>query len=101
MLYECSKCHQLFIRQGTDTRCADCGQPYKGGRSHGFPPQVRKAILERDHHRCVLCGSTENLEADHITPWSKGGADTLANGRTLCRTCHRRHTGTTFGWGSR
>jgi 5-methylcytosine-specific restriction endonuclease McrA len=58
----------------------------------GFPPGVRKAILEADRHRCRKCGAMQNLEADHIVPVRHGGQSTFENGQTLCRECHRRKT---------
>jgi len=53
-----------------------------------IPPQLRRAIYERDGWKCVKCGSTEHLALDHIYPWSKGGPDTAENLRVLCRTCN-------------
>ena len=50
---------------------------------------LRLAALERDGFQCQQCGATEELEAHHITPLSKGGADVLENVVTLCKTCHR------------
>ena len=47
---------------------------------------------------CPLCGAeiawdTHDLptspEADHITPVSRGGLNTLDNGQIICRTCNR------------
>lgn len=32
------------------------------------------------------------IEADHIIPIVEGGANTLANGRTLCVPCHKEQT---------
>jgi hypothetical protein len=32
----------------------------------------------------------DQMEADHITPWSKGGATTSENCQMLCRDCNRR-----------
>lgn len=49
----------------------------------------RTAILDRDAWRCVQCGSTTDLELDHIIPWSRGGACTARNLQTLCRRCNR------------
>lgn len=37
---------------------------------------------------CSRCGSTENLEEDHIIPRSQGGSDDASNKRWLCRGCH-------------
>ena len=64
-----------------------------------MPQPVRLTVLERDGYRCTKCGSTERLEVDHIVPVSRGGAHTVANGRTLCRRHHLEVTGQDFGWG--
>lgn len=32
----------------------------------------------------------EQMEGDHITPWSEGGKTTLENGQILCKNCNRR-----------
>ncbi len=59
----------------------------------------RKAILAQDGHKCVACGSTENLEADHVMSQRNFPelALVLLNGRTLCRLCHRMSD----NWGGR
>ncbi len=41
-----------------------------------IPEAVRHAVWRRDAGKCVACGSQENLEFDHIIPFSRGGADT-------------------------
>ena len=50
----------------------------------------RKAVLERDSRKCIWCGSTERLHADHIKPFSLFPELRFAidNGRTLCQKCH-------------
>jgi hypothetical protein len=56
-------------------------------------PSLRLAILERDRHRCALCGQGPAhgaaLEVDHITPICRGGTDATDNLRTLCLACNR------------
>ena len=47
---------------------------------------LRKACLERDHFKCVLCGSPGFI-ADHIASRRSGGLDHLSNLRSLCRRC--------------
>ena len=50
---------------------------------------VRVEAFERDHYRCVVCGRPGALEADHVVPLEKGGAEyDLGNIQTLCRRCH-------------
>lgn len=50
--------------------------------------KVRRVVLGRDGGRCVLCGSVERLEVDHVRPVSIGGTNSLNNIRTLCKSCH-------------
>ena len=49
--------------------------------------ELRSRILERDGHRCQLCGSTENLHVHHKTYetlWHEADGDLI----TLCSDCH-------------
>jgi 5-methylcytosine-specific restriction endonuclease McrA len=56
-----------------------------------MPAGLRAAVLDRDGHTCRRCGATDDLEIDHIYPWSLGGSfDDPANLQTLCGTCNRR-----------
>ena len=44
-----------------------------------------------DNFRCQGCGRVfpqNKLEADHMTPLSRGGSDSLANIEPLCRSCN-------------
>ena len=50
--------------------------------------KMRFQILKRDGERCKICGSTKNLEIDHIYPISKGGKTTMDNLQTLCHNCN-------------
>ena len=59
------------------------------GRSRTIPRDVQDRIWNRDGGRCVECGSKENLEFDHIIPFSKGGANTYRNMQLLCQSCNR------------
>lgn len=59
-------------------------------RRRGEYKRWRNSVFERDGHKCVLCESTENLQADHILPFATHEDKRLdvSNGRTLCKTCH-------------
>ncbi|MBR7160591.1 MAG: HNH endonuclease [Clostridia bacterium] len=50
--------------------------------------KMRFAVYKRDKNRCVICGSRENLEVDHIHPIAKGGKTTFDNLQTLCHNCN-------------
>ena len=50
--------------------------------------RIRFAVYNRDGNRCRRCGSTYDLEIDHIYPISKGGKSNFGNLQTLCHTCN-------------
>lgn len=53
-----------------------------------IPREIVDAVYKRDGGRCVYCGATQNLQLDHIIPFSKGGATTLENMQLLCQKCN-------------
>lgn len=50
---------------------------------------VKDMVWNRDGGRCVLCGSNQKLEFDHIIPFAKGGSNTYRNIQLLCEGCNR------------
>jgi hypothetical protein len=54
-----------------------------------IPVALRHAVWTRDSGRCVVCGSREKLEFDHIIPISQGGSTTERNLELLCEICNR------------
>ena len=50
---------------------------------------LRRKILERDNHECVICGSFEKLEVHHKHALYLGGKSTEDNLVTLCSECHK------------
>jgi 5-methylcytosine-specific restriction endonuclease McrA len=66
-----------------------------------IPQSVKVAVAARDRGQCRCtaypchghegrCWSTDEPEFDHVIPWSKNGADTVANLQILCGPCNRR-----------
>lgn len=58
-----------------------------------FTPNMKREAYERQKGICRLCGELfeiEQMEADHITPWSQGGKTVAENCQMLCRECNRR-----------
>lgn len=58
-----------------------------------FPDSIKRQTYERQQGVCAHCGkpfSLEEMEGDHITPWSEGGKTTAENCQMLCRNCNRR-----------
>lgn len=58
-----------------------------------FTPKMARAAFERQKGVCPKCGKNfeiEQMQADHITPWSKGGKTIAENCQMLCADCNRR-----------
>ncbi len=58
-----------------------------------FTPKMARAAYERQKGICPRCGKhfeIDDMQADHITPWSKGGKTTAENCQMLCADCNRR-----------
>ncbi len=60
--------------------------------SRAISVYLRRAVFRRDAGKCQfklergkICGSTYQVELDHIVPVSKGGRSTYMNLRCLCR----------------
>lgn len=107
--------HKCVNRTLTETTCKYCGKVFKPSRASknkfctldcyhaslaseyprsrlNFDKREKRIILERDGHRCVICGATENLEIDHILALCNGGTRSIENGQTLCVACHDEKT---------
>ena len=65
------------------------------GRPEGryVPRAVMLKVVRRDNHVCQLCHTyvpDDQVEFDHVIPFSKGGTTTVENLRLLCRMCNRK-----------
>lgn len=57
---------------------------------------TRLFVWQRDGGRCCDCGSTTDLQFDHIVPVAKGGSNTAQNVELLCADCNRRKAARLF-----
>jgi hypothetical protein len=65
-------------------------KPVGERNSRSIPQDVKVAVSARDGGKCKLCGSTKDIQFDHVIPWSRGGASTVKNIQLLCGPCNRR-----------
>ncbi|MEZ5538276.1 MAG: HNH endonuclease signature motif containing protein [Thiolinea sp.] len=78
----------VFINQyvATETK-----ESRKQGRY--LPRHIMLKVVRRDNQVCQVCHKhvpDNEIEFDHIIPYSKGGPTTVENIRLLCRTCNRK-----------
>jgi len=57
-------------------------------RSRRISENVRHEVWRRDQGRCCECGSQENIEYDHIIPFSMGGSKTARHIPLLLEACN-------------
>ncbi len=58
-----------------------------------FSPAMKRAAFEKQKGICKKCKkpfTLDEMEADHIKPWSEGGKTNAENCQMLCRDCNRR-----------
>ena len=58
-----------------------------------FDRRIKEATYNRQAGICKICRKHfdfEEMEADHITPWSQGGKTLAENCQMLCKECNRR-----------
>ena len=58
-----------------------------------FSDSQKRTAYEQQGGICTCCGKKykyEEMEGDHIKPWSKGGKTEIENLQMLCRDCNRR-----------
>ena len=80
-----------MIDEEIDAKVADEPTVLELEHNRLIPTQVKVEVWKRDKGRCVKCGSNINLHYDHIIPFSKCGASTIAaNIQLLCATCNLR-----------
>lgn len=61
--------------------------------NRGIPRKMFLRIVRRDNQTCQICGKNlkeEEIEVDHVIPFSEGGPTEEGNLRVLCKDCNRR-----------
>ncbi len=56
-----------------------------------FDKRTKDRVYSQQGGKCAICGEhfeIEQMEADHIVPWSKGGPTIIENCQVLCRDCN-------------
>ena len=62
-----------------------------------FNNKQKTIAFQKQAGKCVKCKQTfdiENLQADHVTPWSQGGKTVQENCQLLCQPCNARKSNT-------
>lgn len=57
-----------------------------------FSDGMKRKMYEKQNGICPHCQEKfelDQMEGDHITPWSEGGKTTEDNGQMLCKNCNR------------
>lgn len=57
-----------------------------------FEPRVKRRVYKKQEGICNICKDKfkiQEMEADHIKPWSEGGKSNEENCQLLCRKCNR------------
>lgn len=68
-------------------------RPQAAVRGH-IPRETRYAVWQRYEARCTECGSSFDLQYDHIIPVAMGGSSNVENLQLLCGACNRRKAAT-------
>jgi hypothetical protein len=82
--------YYISISKGVDNRQSSAPSGIRILNSRTIPEDVKKAVSVRDGGKCRVCGSTYDLQYDHIIPHSLGGSsDDVDNIQLLCGRCNR------------
>lgn len=99
--YDAQKLEEIIIQLMQDEDVTNKKGVYEyllsGDEKHlsirAFPDSMKREAYERQNGICPDCNQhfeIEEMEADHITPWSQGGRTVSNNCKMRCRECNRR-----------
>ena len=78
----------IHLKSKAPKRTDNDPNPIKLKKRKYVSDEIKEAVYERDNGSCKNCGAKEELQYDHIIPFSKGGNDTIDNLQILCRSCN-------------
>jgi len=83
-----------FCRKQSEARRGERGSNWQGGKSFEpylptFNKVIKRTILERDNHKCQICGEVEMLLVHHIDSNKQNSG--IENLVTWCFSCHSRY----------
>lgn len=61
-----------------------------GAQRGSIPDDLKQFIWTRDGGQCRSCGTTTELQFDHVIPVTLGGGSSAENLQILCGPCNRR-----------
>ena len=61
-----------------------------GAQRGSIPDDLKQFVWTRDGGQCRSCGTTTELQFDHVIPVALGGASSDENLQILCGPCNRR-----------
>lgn len=91
-IMDIAECFIEFSRGGYIFWLEEMIQKYfkkKSNRKY-LTKKMREKVLEKYHHSCLHCNTSENLSIDHIKPVSKGGTNKFSNLQILCKSCNSK-----------
>jgi HNH endonuclease len=62
----------------------------KAGGGGSYTQEEWESLCVYYDYRCLCCGETKPLTADHIVPVAKGGSSNISNIQPLCLLCNSR-----------
>ncbi len=90
----CNPCANMILdavhkaQFGRDLYGQPIGKTVKKYTKKKIGMKLRLEVYERDGFKCVTCGVQKNLTLDHIKPEILGGASTIENLQTMCKSCN-------------
>lgn len=76
-------------RTSAHYRATDARQRAKESGAGGkYTADEWLALLAQYGGKCLCCGATEDIQADHIVPISEGGDSFITNIQPLCKACN-------------